>query len=54
MTSPRWKGNGNTATRRRIERIRWTPRDKLGLLLISILVLLTVVLSSWLSYNYHD
>jgi hypothetical protein len=54
MTTPRWKGTSNSIARRRIERIRWTRRDNLGLLIISLLVFLTVMLTGWLSYNYHD
>jgi hypothetical protein len=54
MPYPRWRGAGNSATRRRIERIRWTRRDKIGAMLLGALMFLTVVFSGWLGHNYGD
>ena len=54
MPNPHWKGLSNSAIRRRIERIRWRRRDKIGAALLGSLVLLTAVLTAWLSHNYHD
>lgn len=54
MPDPRWRGLGNSATRRRIERIRWTRRDKVGALLLALLVLLAGAIAAWLVSIYHD
>ena len=54
MPNLRWKGMSNSATRRRIKHIHWTQRDKIGAVLLGVMVFLTAVISGWLSSNYHD
>jgi hypothetical protein len=54
MANPRWRGVGNTATRRRIECIRWTRQDKVSALLLGLLVALSGAVAAWLVSMYHD
>jgi hypothetical protein len=54
MPEPQWKRTSNRIARRRIERIRWTRQDKIGVLLIGALLLLVSAASAWLVANFHD
>lgn len=54
MPYAQWKGSGNSATRHRIRQIKWTRRDKLGAVIISLLALATALVSAWLSSNTLD
>jgi hypothetical protein len=54
MPYPQWKGESNNAVRRRIEQIRWHPRDKVSVAFVSILVVLVALISGWLASVYRE
>jgi hypothetical protein len=54
MSDPQWRGESNSATRRRIERIRWNRYEKISALLMGGLILLVGLFSGWLVANFRD
>lgn len=51
MPYVQWKGTGNQAARHRMRRIRWTRRERIGVVIIGLLVAVVALVSAWLGSN---